>query len=72
MRNFLVRRQIDGDAIENDPFSSGEGAREPTRFNFIMSSKVKGRLPVESLGGAAGDEDMLSTLPRRKTRSVFI
>jgi hypothetical protein len=44
VRSFLIRGQIHIDCANSTHLPSGEGTGSPTRFSFIMSSKVKGCL----------------------------
>src|SRR5450755_4723365 len=47
---FLFAARSTSTALKSTHFPSGEGTGSPTRFSFIMSSKVKGCLAWENAG----------------------
>src|SRR5271166_6763990 len=47
---FLFAARSTSTALKSTHLPSGEGTGSPTRFSFIMSSKVKGCLACENAG----------------------
>src|SRR3981081_2468385 len=62
---FLFAARSTSTAANSTHLPSGEGTGSPTRFSFIMSSKVKGCLACEKAGREKKREQRRT---RRKTR----